>query len=67
MRHGKGGWDWRRVWGVILLVVGAVLVFLSRLGNRAPFQEFLSGLLLGLGLGVAVLGLFFLLRTLPWK
>ena len=67
MRHGKGGWDWRRVWGVILLVVGAVLVLLSRLGNRTPFQEFLSGLLLGLGLGAAVLGLFFLLRTLPWK
>lgn len=67
MRHGKGGWDWRRVWGVILLVVGAVLVFLSRLGNRAPLQEFVSGLLLGLGLGAAVLGLFFLLRTLPWK
>lgn len=67
MRQDKDGWDWRRVWGVILLVVGAVLVFLSRLGNRAPLQEFLSGLLLGLGLGAAVLGLFFLLRTLPWK
>ena len=67
MRHANGGWDWRRVLGGALLVVGAVLVFLSRLGNRAPFQEFLSGLLLGLGLGAAVLGLFFLLRTLPWK
>ena len=30
-------------------------------------REFVSGLLLGLGLGAAVLGLFFLLRTLPWK
>lgn len=67
MRHANGGWDWRRILGVALLLVGAALVFLSRLGNRAPFQEFLSGLLLGLGLGAAVLGLFFLLRTLPWK
>ena len=67
MRQGKGGWDWRRVLGGALLVAGAALVFLSRLGNRAPFQEFVSGLLLGLGLGAAVLGLFFLLRTLPWK
>ena len=67
MRQDKDGWDWRRVLGGALLVAGAALVFLSRLGNRAPFQEFVSGLLLGLGLGAAVLGLFFLLRTLPWK
>ena len=67
MRQGKGGWDWRRFLGAALLAVGVVLVFLSRLGNRAPLQEFVSGLLLGLGLGAAVLGLFFLLRTLPWK
>ena len=59
--------DNRRLAGILLIVLGAVLAIISRTAGGSPFQDFTSGVLMGLSVGILLTGIIVALSSFARK
>ena len=45
------------LYGLVLFVLGLILIFISRNSTGSHFQDFITGILMGLGVGVLLVGI----------
>lgn len=45
------------LYGLVLFVLGLILVFISRNDTGSHFQNFITGMFMGLGVGMVIVGI----------
>ncbi|WP_273402194.1 hypothetical protein [Traorella massiliensis] len=51
------------IYGFLLFLLGLVLIFISRNNSGSHFQDFVTGILMGLGVGVLFVGIVLILLS----
>lgn len=51
------------LYGFILFLLGLILIFISRNNSGSHFQDFVTGILMGLGVGVLFVGIVLILLS----
>lgn len=52
------------LYGFILFLLGLILIFISRNNSGSHFQDFVTGILMGLGVGVLFVGIVLILLSI---
>ena len=52
------------IYGFILFLLGLILIFISRNNSGSHFQDFVTGILMGLGVGVLLVGIVLILLSI---
>lgn len=52
------------IYGFILFLLGLILIFISRNNSGSHFQDFVTGILMGLGVGVLFVGIVLILLSI---
>ncbi len=52
------------IYGFLLFLLGLVLIFISRNNSGSHFQDFVTGILMGLGVGVLFVGIVLILLSI---
>ncbi|WP_281628063.1 hypothetical protein [Traorella massiliensis] len=52
------------LYGFILFLLGLILIFISRNNSGSHFQDFVTGILMGLGVGVLLVGIVLILLSI---
>ena len=53
----------KRYFGVLLILLGVALVIVSRTAGGSPFQDFATGILMGLSVGILLVGILAILLS----
>lgn len=53
----------KRYFGVLLILLGVVLGIVSRTAGGSPFQDFATGILMGLSAGILLVGILAILLS----
>lgn len=59
----KLGSSQKRYFGVLLILLGIVLGIVSRAAGGSPFQDFATGILMGLSAGILLVGILAVLLS----
>ena len=52
------------IYGFVLFLLGLILIFISRNNSGSHFQDFVTGILMGLGVGVLLDGIVLILLSI---
>ena len=52
------------IYGFVLFLLGLILIFISRNNSGSHFQDFVTGILMGLGVGVLLVGIVLILLSI---
>lgn len=52
------------LYGFVLFLLGLILIFISRNNSGSHFQDFVTGILMGLGVGVLLVGIVLILLSI---
>lgn len=52
------------IYGFLLFLLGLFLIFISRNNSGSHFQDFVTGILMGLGVGVLFVGIVLILLSI---
>ncbi|WP_071440831.1 hypothetical protein [Traorella massiliensis] len=52
------------IYGFVLFLLGLILIFISRNNSGSHFQDFVTGILMGLGVGVLFVGIVLILLSI---
>ena len=52
------------LYGFVLFLLGLILIFISRNNSGSHFQDFVTGILMGLGVGVLFVGIVLILLSI---
>lgn len=52
------------LYGFVLFLLGLILIFISRNNSGSHFQDFVTGILMGLGVGVLLVGIVLIILSI---